>query len=830
LFLLLLVTGMFCSYPLALFPPGTIRFGFGIVMPTVFLLSLFAIPLIIRCRWTMPKSYLVGFAIFTGAVLINLAIHRNFEAAVTVMGAILIPLSIAIIAVQTDFLGTKQIAKFAFIYWLVQVVYGSWGLATSEAVGLTGNRNWMASLLLGLTPGCWLFVRQRLGPGLRTLAIFAIGCGIPTVLLLHTDASRSAWLSLIVLVAALPVLLLLRYRVAFVAFYRARSSYNRILTMLMLVLAPITVLMLAHVALLKWASPQTVPERLLQTVREDIRVPMYASTMRLVGDHPLLGVGPGNFRREFTNYRSESSYHSRLVAARVSVHPHNEALHMAAQLGLPAALAWLALLLPIVAAFILGNRRQVVAACAAYFLYFQSFLDQTLVQAPGCLVAFVALGLLWANKLRPLKELHPLHVPHHAHKTAYSLSVLIFLCAAIAVSARELRRTALMRIGRIEERIAAAKPADLRTPHFERAYQAYTRAAVIAPQVPRGHFFAGLVAIDLLSKPKEALRHFAAAHKLDPNYAILNAKIGKALGVLGKSDEALPYFRRHCQLYPRSADGFQEYLICLGLNSSYDEMSDVLTHLRGIYAERAGLTHSPEQLEELRASWRSAVLSRQIPEAIDLANKICANQDMSFVDPTLHFVLARQRWPEDFLHEGFNVSDFIYWERSVMADVLIKELEGDILTKTKVFFEKAPSPPDSRTTLDFVAIQARKQGLLPFAQLNQKGDPIGCVLIGLDSCQRLDLIANSASDCEAKELSKMGGGMVLQPQAFLLKNQVLGFLVGMPDMDVVPTIMLAATASPEAPLLELGGACYTQPFEELMGRLRALKAKIEAEK
>jgi O-antigen ligase/tetratricopeptide (TPR) repeat protein len=825
LFLLALVAGFFGSYPLALIPPGIIRLGFGIVMPTVFLLSLFAIPLLVRCRFSLPKPYVLGFAIFAIAVLLNLIRHQDFEAAVTVLGCILIPLAVAVIASQSDLLSTKRLANFAFFYWLVQVGYCCWGLATSEAVGLTGNRNWMASMLLGLTPGCWLFVRRRLGPGMWTVAVFAIGCGLPTLLLLKADASRSAWLSLVVLAAALPVLLLLRYRVAFAAFYRARSRYNRVMVVLILTLTPITALMLTQVALLKWASPQTVPQRLLETVREDIRVPMYSSTCRLISDHPILGVGPGNFRREFTEYRSESTYHSRLVAARVSIHPHNEALHIAAVLGLPAMLAWLALLLPIVSALVSGNTRQVAAAASAFFLYFQSFLDQTMVQAPGCLLAFVALGLLWSEKLRPLPELHSLHVPHHMHRTAYSLSVLVFLCAAFAIGSRELRRTHLMRTGRIEERLAVHKPNELRTPHYERAHAAYARAAQIAPNVPRAHFFAGLVAVDRLRKPDVALLHFVDVHALDPNYAIVNAKIGKTLGMLSKSAEALPYFARHCQLYPRSPDGFQEYLICLALNAQYADMPLVLDHLRGIYAERAALSHAPEALEKLRRAWRKAVLNRDIDDAIRLANEICLNQDMSFVDPALHFVLPRKRWPIDFLHEGFNALDFIYWERSLAAEALASQLDGDILTQINAFFKSSNSEPDPESKLDLVAVLARKRGLLPLAELNADGRPIGCLLFGKDSCERLDWVANSATPCDANSRADHRGGVVLQPQAFLLKNQVLGSLVGVPDMDVMPTILLSSVAETKIAILELGAVCYAKPFEAVFARLQALESK-----
>ena len=58
----------------------------------------------------------------------------------------------------------------------------------------------------------------------------------------------------------------------------------------------------------------TWPERFVQALRTDIRLPLYASTVRLIRDRPLLGAGPGNFRREFAAYRS-AAHKSRAVAA-----------------------------------------------------------------------------------------------------------------------------------------------------------------------------------------------------------------------------------------------------------------------------------------------------------------------------------------------------------------------------------------------------------------------------------------------------------------------------------------------------------------------------------
>jgi len=54
----------------------------------------------------------------------------------------------------------------------------------------------------------------------------------------------------------------------------------------------------------------------------------------MIGDHPIFGVGPANFKKEFVNYRDEKS-------SRIFSHAHNDALDVAARAGLPAALFFL---------------------------------------------------------------------------------------------------------------------------------------------------------------------------------------------------------------------------------------------------------------------------------------------------------------------------------------------------------------------------------------------------------------------------------------------------------------------------------------------------------
>ncbi len=66
---------------------------------------------------------------------------------------------------------------------------------------------------------------------------------------------------------------------------------------------------------------------------------------QLAGQHPLLGVGPGNFRIHFAQVQVQGlqpkDYHQPYVS---SEHAHNDFLQMAAEAGIPAALLWAALM------------------------------------------------------------------------------------------------------------------------------------------------------------------------------------------------------------------------------------------------------------------------------------------------------------------------------------------------------------------------------------------------------------------------------------------------------------------------------------------------------
>jgi len=101
------------------------------------------------------------------------------------------------------------------------------------------------------------------------------------------------------------------------------------------------VLILAGIVLVVAAvSPGAVMQRVRsiadlqdQSIRD--RLAMWRSGLAMIGDHPALGVGPGEVRAWYPHYR-------RPEAVRASTgHLHNSAIQVAAERGLPALAVWI---------------------------------------------------------------------------------------------------------------------------------------------------------------------------------------------------------------------------------------------------------------------------------------------------------------------------------------------------------------------------------------------------------------------------------------------------------------------------------------------------------
>ena len=126
----------------------------------------------------------------------------------------------------------------------------------------------------------------------------------------------------------------------------------------MLVLLPISRKLLALglmgfaalAALLSLQMPKLVERQLYSTVEtishfgDTVYGNLWKTALRMIGDHPLFGVGPKQFRRACTLYTVPTGNHLTDVDCVVHMHPHNFYLEWAAQYGFVGLALFIALL------------------------------------------------------------------------------------------------------------------------------------------------------------------------------------------------------------------------------------------------------------------------------------------------------------------------------------------------------------------------------------------------------------------------------------------------------------------------------------------------------
>ena len=292
-------------------------------------------------------------------------------------------------------LGTAEAA-----YGLVQAVGGVDQIGTYArgagrlASGTFINRNHFAGLLnmtIGLAVGAlYAGFAERREAGLRRSETYAwawlmiVACGVLGLALL-LSLSRAGALILVAMLFFIYVLLLLEPR------QRRRHALPARAAMLVLV---------ATVAFALASGINALIERFTRGA-ESGRVEIYRDTVSMIGDHPWIGVGPGMYRWRFRPYQTaflEYEYHQ----------THDDYLQMAAEWGIPVALAFWAFvawrLVRAVKLFLSGQsawRRGIGlgAAAAIFSIVLHSLVDFNLQIPANALVFAVIVGLGWAAEL-----------------------------------------------------------------------------------------------------------------------------------------------------------------------------------------------------------------------------------------------------------------------------------------------------------------------------------------------------------------------------------------------------------------------------------------------
>lgn len=214
--------------------------------------------------------------------------------------------------------------------------------------GFSGNRNLYGSLLMLLLPFAVVQTLRARGPG-AVIGGLSMALGIYALILSQT---RSAWIGFLVGGA---------FFVAAIVWYRKHVPGDLLRRITVVSAGSIVAFFLFFFVLIKTDASgdlgQRLKERILSLISfEDTdqsteavrnmkeRLYVWSKTVNMVKDHPITGVGPGNWRIVFPLYGSPPALPDQKEEIdRMMVRPHHMYLQIASEAGIPGVLLFYAI-------------------------------------------------------------------------------------------------------------------------------------------------------------------------------------------------------------------------------------------------------------------------------------------------------------------------------------------------------------------------------------------------------------------------------------------------------------------------------------------------------
>lgn len=713
---------LFLAYPLAVVAPvetwSSLVFYFSI--PVFFCLSTIALCLLVAMahdslqgqdltaaapaperqrlrRLLLLLAGLVGWSMLSG----YLGQAPGWAAVVEDVGLFALPLAFAVGAIS---LTPRTLVLVLTALWAVNAAHGLWQAHVGfELVGLAGNRNWMSTLMVALAPWPLLLLRGwMVGAGdgsrgrspSRAKAWLALGVAGAVVVgaslwLAWQGHSRATWLVLTVYVLWFIVM-------------RRLSWLGR-------------ALLASGLACLLFLGMVLMADKVSDAINDDIRIPLWAQTVRLIRAHPVLGVGPGNFERDFVRFKS-TAHRQRLVAAPVTEHPHNEPLRVCAELGVPAGLAY-GLLLLIFFLYLPVSLTGWLLHFTGWLLVGHGFFDKALTQPPLSLLACLCLGLLWREKCFP--EVAGITVAAGGEEGRGDASAGLENAVGAApvagsATARPPRRWLalgalgiLVVMGAVEiTRLGVHSWLTRRgllaeyAQQNEAAYAAYVAATRCYPRRVDAHLLAAVVANERLGRPVDSLKHLQVVQALAPDYAHVNGQIGLALGSLGRNAEAWPYFEREALVYfPFDPQARRRYLLCAMATGRKAAVESTLAALPELDRRQAAKSLGAERTQALTSAFRRGLRLNRADLGVPAAAELTAASIHGWgCDPALPELLSRHGLkPASVMGRPFAATDFAYWRAAMEAQRWLQTRHPSI--PADYFTDRAAPPTLTRSRL-----------------------------------------------------------------------------------------------------------------------------------
>ncbi|MFM8292590.1 MAG: O-antigen ligase family protein [Planctomycetia bacterium] len=461
-----------------------------------------------------------------------------------------------------------QLLRWLVVGALVTATLGWVELGTRHGVGLhprrmiedvsgrMGNVNLLSGYLVEVLPGCLAAACLLRGPW-RLLGIVASTAGLGLVVLLQ---SRSAWVGLVAGAAVAAAMAWVWRRPLGLG-----PRFGRLLAAGGLV---------AVCGVAGWAwfagpdDPVAARLRSLVAARDADgrlsdggRTMIWRLTARMIADHPLAGVGAGNFPLRLPEYHAAPEADMAALHTDTWSRPHNDFLQVAAEKGLPGLAVFAGMFTAALASIVATMRRpaSVRDGRLAGFLGMAvvSYLAFSCFDFPLERVSHqVTLAVLLAAATVLRRQAVPA-----ADSTASTAMAAAVTAAALCLTVAAAWTTAALE----QERSAVAARAAVQSGRFDVAVGFARRATtpwrtLDALGVPVAYYEG--VALMQLGDPVAATACLERARRDHPGrFAVLN-NLGILYATAGRTDEAIECFTAAVTLFPHRPEGFVNLAGC----------------------------------------------------------------------------------------------------------------------------------------------------------------------------------------------------------------------------------------------------------------------------
>ena len=410
--------------------------------------------------------------------------------------------------------------------------------------GLMAHKNQYAISLFLLLP----FLTTGVAVLRKTWKKLAITGLVATLLMLLLLQTRSVWIGLFVCAVFSAILLALVYRN-----HPVLKKQKKLIKRFSLIAVTVFLAGIAVLFVLPQESPASkIRERVLsvfdlQQTSNYWRLEMWEATVRIIGDHPVIGVGPGNWILHIYPY-----YGKYLPSVfRQWRHPHNDYLGAASEKGIGGLLLYLAILFFLVLAALRTLKRQqktgewwtgfwMLNGLAGFMaISFFSFPAQRINQVVFfCLIASVILA---KYELSGEKE------ETHEKVNLKWLVVLSMVVSGFSVY--------FGLISNLSEYYVAKVHTARELQQWNRLKQeinkGYYELAPIEPKysVPT-IMYKGIAAYHADRDYRKALEYFKKARKKHPTNVSISNNIGSTYGQMGMYDSSLVWYNKSLNIFP----------------------------------------------------------------------------------------------------------------------------------------------------------------------------------------------------------------------------------------------------------------------------------------